>query len=158
MQKSCLTDRPLDFSMIGITTSSVVPGGTLGLREIMSPFFRPIPIEVATEQTVDKLADMFLLRTGTHIILKYDLRDAAIGSLETSKRPVFNPSAYASAIPGSGIKIRPFVAAVNTSEEVSTPITWHPALNHAAARGAPTWPNPYIAILRLPSMNFSISL
>src|SRR5438093_8538921 len=138
MQKSYLTDKPLDFSIIGITVSSVVPGGMLGLRETMSPFFRPIPIEVATEQTADRSADMLLLRTGTQIILKYDLRDASIGSLVTSNRLVFNPSSYASAIPGSGIRIRPFLAAINTSGEVSTPITWHPALNHAAANGDPT--------------------
>src|SRR4029078_6311423 len=138
MQKSRSTDRPLVFSIIGTMKSSVVPGGTLGFREITSPFFNPMPIDVATSFTALRSADISSERTGTQIILKYDFLDASIGSSNNSKRLFFKASAYASEIPGSGINVRPSIAALNTFRELSTPITQARALSQAAASGDPT--------------------
>src|SRR5262245_29757609 len=90
--KSRATDNPLAFSIVGMTIFSVVPGGTLGLSDTTSPFFSPLPIELATEITALRSADKSFERTGTQIILKYDLLEASTGSEDTSNRWFFSPS------------------------------------------------------------------
>ncbi len=60
------------------------------------------------------------------------------------------PSPNASLTPGSGIDVFPCLAYSKINFDLSTPITWAPARNHAAAIGEPTWPRPYNEILKSP--------